>query len=49
MDPDTHLYYRPAERGYVCVVVDGDDPEKRFLVTAYFTRGIKKGQELWKE
>ena len=48
-DPDTHLYYRPAERGYVCVVAGGDDPEERFVVTAYFTRGIKKGQELWKK
>jgi hypothetical protein len=46
-DPDVHLYYRTAERGYVCVVVGGDDPEQRFVVSAYFTKNIKKGEELW--
>jgi hypothetical protein len=31
----------------VCVVVGGDDPAARFVVTAYFTKGVKKGQDLW--
>ena len=46
-DPDVHLFYRREERGYLCVVVGGEDPMKRFVVTAYFTREIKRGQELW--
>jgi hypothetical protein len=46
-DPDVHLYYRASVRRYVCVVVGGDDPTKRFVVTAYFTKGLKKGQDLW--
>ncbi len=46
-DPDVHLYYRSSARGDICVVVGGDDPMVRFVVTAYFTRGWKKGQDLW--
>jgi len=46
-DPDVHLHYRAVERGFVCVAVGGDDPNERFVVTAYFTKAIKKGQELW--
>jgi hypothetical protein len=46
-DAEVHLYYRPAKRGYVCVVVGRDDPDERFVVTAYFTKTIKKGDELW--
>jgi hypothetical protein len=46
-DPDVHLYYRAADRGYVCVVLGADSPRERFVITAYFTRDIKKGQVLW--
>ena len=46
-DPDVHLYYRGLPRGFVCVVVAGDVPNDRFVVTAYFTKSVKKGQELW--
>jgi hypothetical protein len=46
-DPDVHLYYRASLRRYVCVVVGGDDPAKRFVITAYFARAPKKGQDLW--
>lgn len=42
-----HLYYRGHGEAYVCVVVGGDEPEGRFVVTAYFTKSIKKGRELW--
>jgi hypothetical protein len=48
-DPDVHLYYQPSERGYLCVVVGGSDPNERFVLTAYLTRNIKKGTELWTE
>ena len=46
-DPDVHLYYRPSPRGYVCAVVGGDDPNARFVITAYFTKSLKKGPDLW--
>lgn len=44
---DLHLYYSPADRGYVCVVTAPVNASERFVVTAYFTRNIKKGTELW--
>src|ERR671927_154114 len=46
-DPDVHLSYRRLPRVWVCVVVGGDDPAARFVVTAYFTQGLKKGHDLW--
>jgi hypothetical protein len=46
-DPEVHLYYRVTERGYLCAVVGGDEPEERFRVTAYLTKKLKKGDELW--
>jgi hypothetical protein len=46
-DADVHLYYRSSDQGYICVVVGGDDPDERFVVTAYFTTKVKKGNELW--
>jgi hypothetical protein len=47
-DAEVHLYYLKHQKGFICVVVGGDDPNDRFIVTVYFTRKIKKGQELWK-
>jgi hypothetical protein len=46
-DSEIHLFYRFAERGHLCVVVAGDDPKERFVVTAYLTEHIKRGEELW--
>jgi hypothetical protein len=46
-DPEVHMYYATAERGYVCVVVGYGDPSERLVVTAYFTKTIKRGDELW--
>jgi hypothetical protein len=46
-DPDVHLHYRTSAWGHVCVVVGGDDPAARFVVTAYFTKAIKQGSDLW--
>ena len=46
-DPDVHLYYNTADRGYICVVVAPGETGERFVVTAYFTREIKKGDALW--
>ncbi len=46
-DSSVHLYYSRQGRDYICVVVGGGDREDHFVVTAYFTREIKKGAELW--
>jgi hypothetical protein len=46
-DANVHLYYRKVEAGYVCVVAGSDDPGPHFVVTAYFTKIIKQGAELW--
>jgi len=46
-DADVHLYYRTTAGRYLCVVVGGEDLQARFVITAYFTDGIKKGRELW--
>jgi hypothetical protein len=47
-DPDVHLYYRTADRGYICAVIGGEDRQQRFVITAYFTQSLKAGRELWK-
>jgi hypothetical protein len=46
-DADVHLYYRPSKRGHVCVVTGGDDPHERIVITAYFTKTLKRGADLW--
>jgi hypothetical protein len=47
-DETVHMYYAPAEGGYLCVVVAPANENEYFVVTAYFTSNIKKGTELWK-
>jgi hypothetical protein len=46
-EPEVHLYYAPSEEGYLCVVTAPADVDERFVVTAYFTKNIKQGNELW--
>ena len=46
-EPEVHLYYRAVERGLLCTVIAGDNPDARFVVTAYFTRSPKTGDDLW--
>jgi hypothetical protein len=46
-EPDVHLYYVPSDEVYLCVVTAPAEGEDRFVVTAYFTTNIKKGNELW--
>jgi len=41
------LYYAASERGYLCVAVAPKEDDERFVVTAYFTRNIKSGKQLW--
>ena len=50
-DPDVELFYTghaetPATEKYLCVVVKtrADEP---FIITAYFTDSVKKGDVLW--
>ncbi len=44
---EVHLHYRVTPTGYLCVVVGGDDPQARFVISAYFTKHPKKGPDLW--
>ena len=46
-EEDTHLYYRTLQQGVLCVVVGGEDPQQRFVITAYFTQATKMGRDLW--
>src|SRR4051794_3225800 len=46
-DPNVHMYYVRSGRGHLCVVIAPADEQDRFVVTAYFTRDIKKGKPLW--
>ncbi len=51
-DPDVELFYRyydvtPVTEKYLCVVVKVL-AEGAFIITAYFTDTIKKGETLWK-
>ena len=46
-DPNVHLYYAPAGHVHLCVAVAPEQENERFMVTAYFTKNIKKGTELW--
>jgi hypothetical protein len=46
-DPAVHLYYAPAGRLHLCVVTAPENTGKYFVVTAYFTKNIKEGKELW--
>ena len=48
-DPEMHLYYRSWQRAHLCVVVGSGGSNERFVVTAYLTRDVKKGGELWKK
>jgi hypothetical protein len=46
-DAEVHLYYRLSPTGFLCAVVGGDEPKARFVITAYFTKQLKKGNDLW--
>ena len=47
-DEEVHLYYCKLTNRCLCVVVAGDDPKQdRFVVTAYLTKRLKQGDEIW--
>ena len=46
-EPDVHMYYVSADDVFLCVVAAPADENERFVVTAYFTKNIKKGNDLW--
>ena len=47
-DPDVHVYYLQVGRTYLCVVAAPQNSEERyFVVTAYSTKRIKQGDDLW--
>jgi hypothetical protein len=50
-DPQVELFYKqydatPVTQKYLCVVVKAST-DNTFIITAYFTDTIKKGQILW--
>jgi hypothetical protein len=52
-DPEVELFYRdyehtPVSHKFLCVVVKVR-PDDLFMVTAYFTDAVKKGQVLWEK
>src|SRR3954454_18065111 len=47
-DCDVNMYYQLAESIYLCVVTAPAGQDERFVVTAYFTKNIKPGKEIWK-
>lgn len=49
-DADVHLYYRTCKEQHLCVVTGGDVADKdRIVVTAYLTKRVKQGNELWRK
>lgn len=48
-DADVHLYYHKHDNVFLCVVTAPSDGDDHFVVTAYFTKNIKEGPELWKK
>lgn len=47
-EADVHMYYGLAGNLYLCVVTAPAGEDEWFVVTAYFTRNIKPGKQLWK-
>ena len=52
-DPEAELFYRhysktPVTKKYLCVVVKSSI-EDLFIITAYFTDSIKRGEILWEK
>ncbi|HEY7427137.1 MAG TPA: hypothetical protein VH682_23085 [Gemmataceae bacterium] len=46
-EADVHMYYVPSGEVYLCVVIAPANANEHFVVTAYLTKNIKKGRELW--
>jgi len=46
-EADVHMYYNSDEENYLCVVASPASETERFVVTAYFTKNIKKGTQIW--
>lgn len=53
-DSQVELFYRnykttPVTEKYMCAVVKVNDEPDAFIITAYFTDTVKKGDLLWKK
>ena len=46
-DEQVHLHYRRIDTAHLCVVVAPMKANEFFVVTAYFTKELKKGRTLW--
>jgi hypothetical protein len=47
-EPEVHMYYVPVGQAHLCVVTAPANETEHFVVTAYYTANIKKGNELWR-
>jgi hypothetical protein len=53
IDPDVELFYQhyditPVTKKYLCIVVKVLT-DNLFIITAYFTNTVKRGEVLWKK
>jgi hypothetical protein len=46
-DTDVHVYYLRVGTTYLCVVCAPTNGDRYFVVTAYLTKRLKQGDELW--
>jgi hypothetical protein len=46
-DATVHLYYSVKGQTHLCVVAAPESEAGYFVVTAYFTKKLKKGDDLW--
>jgi len=47
-DDEVRLYYKKFGKYYLCVVARHLNDEG-FIITCYFTKKIKEGEEIWKK
>jgi hypothetical protein len=45
--PDVHIYYLRIGGLFLCVVCAPGDGDRYFVVTAYLTKRLKQGDDLW--
>jgi hypothetical protein len=47
-EAQVHLHYNEHNGKFLCVVTAPSGSDDHFVVTAYFTKTVKGGKELWK-
>jgi hypothetical protein len=46
-EENVHMYYAASDAVHLCVVTAPSGESEHFVVTAYYTKNIKKGKVLW--